>query len=51
MNMLLMPWLLASQDISTHDTDYIEQVGEFLSYLRKDFNYLCHVNMEAWHKM
>ena len=26
-------------------------IGKFLSYLRKDFNYLCHVNVEEWHKL
>ena len=31
---------LIRQDISTLDIDNIEQL--LLSYLRKDFNYLCH---------
>ena len=26
-------------------------MGKSLSYLRKDFNYLCHINVEEWHKM
>ena len=25
--------------------------GKALSYMRKDFNYPCHVNVEEWHKM
>ena len=44
------PDSLSHQDISTHDIDYY-RTGKFLSYLRKDFNYLCHVNVEEWHKM
>ena len=27
------------------------RIGRSLSYSRKDFNYLCHVNMEEWHKI
>ena len=27
------------------------RISMFLSYLGKDFNYLCHINMEKWHKM
>ena len=27
------------------------RISKLLSYLRKDFNYLCHVNVEEWHKM
>ena len=39
------PGSLRRQDISTHDIDYI------LSYMRKDFNYLCHVSVEEWYKL
>ena len=39
-----MPW----RRIGTHDIEYVE---EFLSYLRKDFNYLCHVSVEEKHKL
>ena len=52
-----MPWLLASpgyqehrQVISSHDIDYVGLDKSF-SYMRKDFNYLFHVNVEQWHKM
>ena len=27
------------------------RIGRSLPYLRKYFNYLCHVNVEEWHKM
>ena len=27
------------------------RIGKFLSYLGKDFNYLCHVTVVEWHKM
>ena len=27
------------------------RMGRSLSYLRKDFNYLCYVSVEEWHKM
>ena len=25
------------------------RIGRFLSYLRKDFNYLCRINVKKWH--
>ena len=40
------PDSLRRQDISTHYINYT-----FLSYLRNEFNYLCHVSVEEWHKM
>ena len=27
------------------------RIGKFLSYLRKNFNYLCHVNFDKWYKI
>ena len=27
------------------------RICRFWSYIRKDFNYLCHVNVEEWYKM
>ena len=27
------------------------RIGKFLSCTRKDFNYLCHANVEEWHKL
>ena len=47
---LLMPWLLTS---SGHQQQWywLCRIGRFLSYLRKDLNYLCRINVEKWHKM
>ena len=47
---LLMPWLLTSPG---HQQPWYWQCrkGRFLSYLRKDFNYLRHSNVEKWHKI
>ena len=47
---LLMPWLLASPG-HQHPWYWPCRIGRSLSYLRKDFNYLCHVILEEWHKM
>ena len=41
------PVSLLLQAISTHDIDFC-WIGKFLSYTRKDFNYLCHVGVEEW---
>ena len=38
-SLLLMPWLLASPGCRP------------FSYLRNDFKYLCHINVEEWQKM
>ena len=47
---LLKPWLLASPG---HEQPWYwpYRMGKSLSYLRKDFNHLCHINVEEWHKM
>ena len=47
---LLMPWLHSSP---WHQQPWywLSRIGRSLSYLKKDFNYLCHVNVEEWHKM
>ena len=47
MSWLLMPWLLASPG---HQLPWCK-ISKSLSYIRKDSNYLCHVNAEEWHKM
>ena len=47
---LLMPWLLTSPG-HQQPWCWICRIGRFLSYLRKDFNYLCRINAEKWHKM
>ena len=47
---LLMPWLLTLPGYQ-QPWYWLCRIGRFLSYLRKDFNYLCHINVEKWHKM
>ena len=47
---LLMPWLLVSLG-HLQPWYWLCRIGRPLSYLRKDFNYLCHVIFEEWHKM
>ena len=46
---LLMPWLLASPG-HQHPWYSPSRIGKLLSCTRKDFNYLCHVNVEEWYK-
>ena len=46
---LLMPWLLASPG-HQQPWYWLYRMGRSLSYLRKDFNHLCHINVEEWHK-
>ena len=47
---LLMPWLLTSP---RHRQPWylLYRICRSLSYLRKDFRNLSHINMEEWHKM
>ena len=47
---LLMPWLLMSPG-HQQPWYWLCRIGRFLSYLRKDLNYLRHTNVEKWHKM
>ena len=47
---LLMPWLLTSPG-HQQPWYWLCRIGRFLYYLGKDFNYLCHINVEKWHKM
>ena len=47
---LLMPWLLASPG-HQQPWYWLHRIIRSLSFLRKEFNYLCHVNMEQWHKI
>ena len=47
---LLMPWLLTSPG-HQHPWYWLCRIGRFLSYLRKDFNHLCHANVAEWHEM
>ena len=46
---LLMPWLLASPG---HQQPWYWLCGidRSLSYSTRNFNYLCHINVEEWHK-
>ena len=47
---LLMTWLLASPG-HQQPWYWLPKLGSSLSSMRKVFNYLCHVNVEEWHKM
>ena len=47
---LLMSWLFASPG-HQQPWYWLSRIGRSLSYLRKDFNYLCHINGEELHKM
>ena len=44
---LLMPWLLASPG-HHHPWYWHHKMGSFLSSLRYNFNYLCHISTEEW---
>ena len=46
----LMPWLLTSPG-HQQPWYWLCRIGMPWSYLRKDFNYLCHMNVEEWHKL
>ena len=47
---LLMSWLLASPG-HQQPWYWLCRIGRSLSYLRKDINHQCHINVEEWHKM
>ena len=47
---LMMPWHLTSPG-HQQPWYWLCRISSFLSYLRKDFNYLRRINMEKWHKM
>ena len=44
-----MPWTLESPG-HQHPWYWLYRIGKFLSYIRKDFNYLGHFNVEKWYK-
>ena len=44
---LLMPWILASSWYQ-HQLYRLCRIAKFLSYTKKDFNYLCKGSMEEW---
>ena len=46
----LMPWLLASPG-HQQPWYWLCRIGRSLFYLRGNFNYLCLINVEEWHKM
>ena len=45
----LMPWCLASPG-HQQPWYWLCRIGRSLFYLRKDFNNLCQINVEEWHK-
>ena len=45
-----MPWLLTSPG-HQQPWYWLCRICKSWSYLRKDFKYLCHINVEKWHKM
>ena len=47
---LLMLWLLASPG-HPEQWYWLCRIGRSLSYSRKDFNYLCHINAKEWHQL
>ena len=47
---LPMPWLLTSPG-HQQPWNWLCRIGRFLSYFRKDFNYLRRINVEKWNKM
>ena len=47
---LLMPWLLTSPGYQ-QPWYWLYRICRSFSYLRKDFEYLCHINAEEWHKI
>ena len=47
---LLMPWLLTSPG-HQQPWYWLCRICKPWSYLRKDFKYPCHINVESWHKM
>ena len=47
---LMMPWLLTSPG-HQQPWHWLCRIGRFLSYLMKNLNYLCRINVEKWHKM
>ena len=49
-SLLLMPWLLAWLE-HQQPWYWLCKIGKSVSYNRKDFNYLWHINVEALHKI
>ena len=47
---LLMPWLLASPG-HQQPWYWLCRICRSLSYSRRNFNYLCLISVEEWHKM
>ena len=47
---LQMPWLLTSPG-HQQPWYWLYRICRSCSYLRKDFKYLCQINVEEWHKM
>ena len=47
---LLMPWLLTSPG-HQQPWNWPYRICRSFSYMRKDLKYLCHINVDEWHKM
>ena len=47
---LLMPWLFMSPG-HQQPWYWLYRMCRSFSYLREDFEYLCHINVDKWHKM
>ena len=47
---LLMPWFLASPRYQ-HPWFWLCKIAKFLSYFRKDFDYLCHDRVEECYRL
>ena len=47
---LLMPWFPASPG-HQHPWYWLCRMGNYLSHLRKDFNYLCYASVVEWHQL
>ena len=47
---LLMPWLLTSSPSHQQPWYWLYRICRSFSYLREDFKYLCHINVDKWHK-
>ena len=47
---LLIPWLLTSPG-HQQPWYWLCRICRSFSYLRNDFKYLCHIDVEEWHKM
>ena len=47
---LLIPWLLTSPE-HQQQCYWLYRLCRYFSYSRNDFEYMCQINVEEWHKM